>query len=110
MLRSLMLLGLLVVASTGAGEQQRSLSASWFDVRYRVPAPTPPLPTSPPAAGRWGSSLANVTIDEACEAKNYAKCIEYEAQALIYTLQGLVNRDAPRSAESPAAARHDTTT
>ena len=55
------------------------------------------------ASACWplGCSLANVTIDEACEAKNYAKCIEYEAQALIYTLQGLVNRDAPRSAEPP---------
>ena len=104
MLRSLMLLGLLVVAST-AGEQQRSLSASWFDVRYRAPAPPHPPPPSHPSAL---CSLANVTIDEACEAKNYAKCIEYEAQALIYTLQGLVNRDAPRSAESPA--RYDTTT
>lgn len=54
-------------------QQQSPLEAAWFDV-----------------------SSANVGINTTCERTHYAKCIDYEAQALLYTLQGIANRERPR--------------
>ena len=65
--------GLLLPLPATSPRQQSTVQAAWFDV-----------------------AAANVTINQTCERTQYAKCIDYEAQALLYTLQGLANRDEPR--------------
>ena len=55
-----------------------------------------PSPPRPLEAAWFDVSAAHVAINTTCERAHYAKCIDYEAQALLYTLQGLTNRERPR--------------
>jgi hypothetical protein len=68
-----LILVLLLAGRGGTCHGSTPLQAAWFDV-----------------------AAANVTINQTCEHARYAQCVDYEAQALLYTLQGLANRRRSR--------------